>query len=121
VVWANAYAASNGLKLVYCLCINANLYIENKVPPVDMLLKHRCHIVVGTDSYSSNWQLSIASEIKALHQHFPHLPVETILQWASSNGAKALGWQDNLGSFEKRKKPGVVLIKPGLTSSVRLA
>lgn len=110
LVWANEYAATNGLKLVYCLCINANLYIENKVPPIDMLMKHNCHIVLGTDSYSSNCQLSIAKEMEAVHQHFPHIPVETILQWATSNGAKALGWGDELGSFEKGKRPGLVII-----------
>ncbi|MGB2703175.1 MAG: amidohydrolase family protein, partial [Chitinophagaceae bacterium] len=27
VIWANEYAAIHGLKLVYCVCINANLYI----------------------------------------------------------------------------------------------
>lgn len=118
VAWANEYAAANGLKLVYCLCINANLYIENKVPPVDMLLKHNCHIVLGTDSYSSNWQLSIASEIESIQKYFPHLSPETILQWATSNGVKALGMENNpiakgLGSFEKGKKPGVVLINEG--------
>lgn len=110
IVWANEYAASNGLKLVYCLCINANLYIENKVPPIDLLMKHNCHIVLGTDSYSSNWQLSIAKEIKSVCQYFPHIPEETILQWATFNGAKALGWQDDLGSFEKGKKPGMISI-----------
>ncbi len=110
VVWANEYAASNGLKLVYCLCINANLYIENRVPPIDMLMKHNCHIVLGTDSYSSNWQLNITKEMEAIQQHFPHIPVETILQWGTSNGAKALQMDSLLGSFEKGKKSGVILI-----------
>ena len=90
IIWANEYAAANGLKLVYCICINANLYIENKVPPIDLFIKHNCHIVLGTDSYSSNWQLSIVKEIEAVQKHFPHIPIETILQWATSNGAKAL-------------------------------
>ncbi len=120
VVWANEYASTNGLKLVYCLCINANLYIENKVPPIDMLMKHNCHIVLGTDSYSSNWQLSIAKEIESVHKYFPHIPVETILQWATSNGAKALGWEDELESFEKGKRPGVALIELELAKSKRL-
>jgi len=121
LIWANEYADKTGLKLVYCLCINANLYIENKVPPIDMLMKHNCHIVPGTDSYSSNWQLSIAKEIEAVHKHFPHIPFETILQWATSNGAKALGWGDELGSFEKGKKPGVVLSDNNFSFSKKLA
>ena len=121
VVWANEYAAATGLKLVYCICINANLYIENKVPPIEMLMKHNCHIVLGTDSYSSNWQLSIAKEVEAIHKHFPHIPIETILQWATFNGAKAFEWEDELGSFEKGKKPGIVLSDVNFTSSKKLA
>jgi cytosine/adenosine deaminase-related metal-dependent hydrolase len=120
VIWANEYAAVNGLKLVYCLCINANLYIENKVPPIDILMKHNCHIVLGTDRYSSNWQLSMAKEMEAIKKYFPHIPDETILQWATTNGAKALGWDDELGSFEKGKKPGVVSIKREFSESVRI-
>lgn len=120
IIWANGYAATTGLKLVYCLCINANLYIENKVPPVDLLMKHGCHIVLGTDSYSSNWQLSIAKEMQAIHQHFSHLPVETILQWATSSGAKALAWENELGVFEKGKKPGVTTLDPLFEQSKRI-
>lgn len=120
IVWANEYAAATGLKLVYCICINANLYIENKVPPIDLLMKHNCQIVLGTDSYSSNWQLSIAKEIESVHKHFPHIPLETILQWATSNGAKALERNDQLGSFEKGRNPGIVLLNPSLSVCSRL-
>ena len=120
LVWANEYAAANGLKIVYCLCINANLYIENKVPPIEMLMKHNCHIVLGTVSYSSNWQLSIAKEMEAIQKHFPHIPVETILHWATNSGAKALGWEDELGNFEKGNKTGVVLSDSNFLFSKRL-
>lgn len=119
IVWANAYAAANGLKLVYCLCINANLYIENKTPPVDLFLKHNCHVVLGTDSYSSNWQLSIAKEMQALLQHTT-LTQEQVLQMATSNGAAALQWDDVLGSFDKGKIPSVVLVANDFSSSVRI-
>ncbi len=121
MVWANEFAAATGLKLVYCLCVNANLYIENKVPPIDLLMKHNCHIVLGTDSYSSNWQLSIVREIEAIKKFFPHISEETLLQWATGNGAKALGWEDDLGSFKKGKKTGVVLISADYSNSKRLA
>ncbi|HLF46735.1 MAG TPA: amidohydrolase family protein, partial [Chitinophagaceae bacterium] len=109
------------LNLIWCLCINANLYIENKVPPIEMLMNHYCPLVLGTDSYSSNWQLSITKEMQSIQNNFPAIPLETILQWATINGAKALDWDDELGSFEKGKKPGVVLIEKDLSSSVKLA
>ena len=110
ILFAQQHAAAYGLHIVYCLCPNANVYIENTLPLVDLLLKHNCPIILGTDSYSSNWQLNMASEIKTLLQHFPQLPLATILQWATINGAKALGWQNELGSFEKGKQSGVVVL-----------
>jgi cytosine/adenosine deaminase-related metal-dependent hydrolase len=120
VVFAKDYADANGLKLVWCICVNANLYIENKVPPVEMLMKNNCPIVLGTDSYSSNWQLSIAKEIQSIKKNFPSLSLETILQWATINGAKALRWENELGSFEKGKTPGVTLLDATFQASKRI-
>jgi aminodeoxyfutalosine deaminase len=94
----------------FCLCANANLYIENRLPPVEMLLKNNCNIIVGTDSLASNHQLSILEELKTISKNFPRVNIEILLQWATINGAKALQMDNQLGSFEKGKKPGVVLI-----------
>lgn len=120
VIWAEAYATQNKLQLIWCICINANLYIENKLPPVEMLMRNHCRLVLGTDSYSSNWQLSICKEMQTLRTHFPSIPLETILQWATYSAAKALHWSDELGAFEKGRRPGVVLLSNDLESSQRL-
>ena len=119
IVWANQYAAQNGLNLVYCVCINANLYIENKAPHIELFQQQHCNLVLGTDSYSSNWQLSITKEIQSLLQHTT-VTAEQALQMATLHGAKALQWQDELGSFEKNKQPGIVLINTDFSASKRL-
>jgi cytosine/adenosine deaminase-related metal-dependent hydrolase len=97
----------------FCLCINANLYIERRLPPVELLLTNDCHIVLGTDSLASNHSLSIGDEMAAFRKHFPGIPVETLLTWATSNGARALGISDRYGSFGKGKRPGVVAVGDG--------
>ena len=97
-------------EFVFCLCINANQYIENKLPPVDLLMRNNCNIVIGTDSLASNHQLCVLSEIKTFSQNFPHIQLQDILTWATINGAKALKMDKYLGSFEIGKKPGIVLI-----------
>ena len=119
VQWANLYAKENGLQLVYCLCANANLYIENQLPPVAQFQQLGCELVLGTDSYSSNWQLSIAAEMKTLHEKAGISKAE-LLQMATSNGAKALRWNDVLGSFESGKQPGVVLLAEDFSKAERL-
>lgn len=96
-------------KYHYCLCINANQYISNAVPPIDLFRKNNCNIVLGTDSLASNHQLNILDELKTIRKYFTNIPLEEQLQWATLNGAKALGFE-HLGSFEKDKMPGIVLI-----------
>lgn len=97
-------------QLYLCLCPNANLFIENKLPPIELLIQHNCNIILGTDSYAGNSQLNIFEEIKTIQNNFPHIPFETILQWATLTGARALSIENKFGSFEKGKEPGVVLI-----------
>ena len=116
ILFAKKHATQYGLKIIYCLCPNANLYIENTLPPIDLLIKHECKIVLGTDSYSSNWQLNILSEIETITKYFPHIPLQTILQWATSNSAEAMGW-DDFGSFKKGKKPGIINLNENVLGS----
>ncbi len=104
----------------FCLCVNANLYIENVLPPVDLLRKNNSSIVLGTDSLASNWSLNILDEIKTIRKNFPAIPLEELLQWATSNGAKALQMDDEFGSFEKGKRPGVMLISNKLDQVQKL-
>jgi cytosine/adenosine deaminase-related metal-dependent hydrolase len=91
IQWANDYAQQAGISLVYCFCVNANLYIEDKLPPIGQFMKNNCPIVIGTDSYSSNTELKISHEISSIATRYPTIPIATILQWATKNGAEALG------------------------------
>jgi cytosine/adenosine deaminase-related metal-dependent hydrolase len=95
----------------WCLCPNANQYIEQTMPPVELLRSENANIVIGTDSYASNWSLSVLDELKIIQKHNPTIPISEMLQWATLNGARALQMDRHLGSFEKGKKPGVVLIE----------
>ena len=114
------FAKNCGRQLHWCLCPNANQYIIRQMPNIDLLMKHDCEIVLGTDSLASNHQLSILKEIKTIRQHFPSIGIETMLKWSTSNGAKALQMDSLLGSFEKGKKPGVILIDSIFETSKRI-
>jgi Cytosine deaminase and related metal-dependent hydrolases len=99
------------LKNVYwCLCPNANLYIENRLPNVGMLKAKGANICVGTDSLSSNHQLSILAELVTLRNNFPAIDWEELLRWGTYNGAEALQMQHVVGSIEAGKTPGIINI-----------
>jgi cytosine/adenosine deaminase-related metal-dependent hydrolase len=95
----------------WCLCPGSNMYIEKKMPPVEMLVAEGCEIVTGTDSLASNKRLSILSELKLLQQYFPSVGLEELLRWATINGARALCEDNKYGKIETGKKPGILLLQ----------
>ncbi|MBX2814777.1 MAG: amidohydrolase family protein, partial [Saprospiraceae bacterium] len=106
---------------------NANLYIENRLPDYQAFLESGSAVCLGTDSLTSNWQLSIFEEMKTIARFQSFVPLLKLIEWATTNGAKALGMEARLGSIEVGKTPGLNLITPNrhgtldhLSTSVRL-
>lgn len=94
----------------FALCPNSNLYLEDRLPDVSLMRENGVQICLGTDSLSSNWDLSMVAELYTLQQHFPQLELMDLVTWATLNGAEALGFDKKLGSFAVGKQPGVNLI-----------
>jgi cytosine/adenosine deaminase-related metal-dependent hydrolase len=97
-------------KTTWVLCPASNLYIENNLPDVNMFAELGAHVAVGTDSLSSNTNLSILQELKILDSTFPETGLQTLLRWATLNGAEALNLDSELGSFDTGKRPGMLLL-----------
>jgi len=95
----------------WATCPNANLYIENRLPHYRHFLDTEARVTIGTDSLTSNWQLSILEEMKTIARYQRYVPFEALLRWATLNGAQALGFDDTLGSLDVGKTPGVLLLE----------
>ena len=93
-----------------CLCVITNEYINNCTPNLKDFFKTNQNIVIGTDSLASNSCLNILAEIQTIHRLHNNISIENLLQFATLNGAKALGFENKFGSFENGKQPGVLLI-----------
>lgn len=105
------FISRQGRDVYLCICPKANLYIEGKLPKVLNFIPNPNRVIVGTDSLASNDTLSILEELKVLVEVNPNLEFLQVLQWATINGAEALGLEDTLGSIEIGKKPGLVLLE----------
>lgn len=94
----------------WVLCPNSNLYIEDRLPPIQLFREEKLNICIGTDSLASNHQLSVLAEMITLQKHFPELSLEELVQWGTFNGARALQIESKFGSFEPGKISGINLI-----------
>ena len=106
--------------MYWCICANANQYINGTIPNLEMLETYGCNIVVGTDSLASNHQLDLLAELLTIRKSYPDIGIEKLLLWCTNNGARALGLEEKLGSFERGKNPGVVVIDESLGNVRRL-
>ena len=103
-----AFAKNAPIDVYWCFCPNANEFIEGTQPDYALFLNEKC--TIGTDSYASNWSLSILDELKTISNKNPDIPLEKLIKWGTYNGAQFLGFHQ-LGSIEKGKSPGLNLIE----------
>lgn len=116
----NIRAAAQRGNCFLCLCPRSNMHIEKRLPPLDSLAASGLPLVIGTDSLASNSSLDMLEEMKMLSRHLPAISLAEITAWATINGARALGIEDEYGSIERAKAPGLVLIENAALDTMKL-
>lgn len=97
-------------RVFWVLCPRSNRYIENLLPDISGFDASGLTVCLGTDSLASNRNLSVLDEMKTIMEAAPQIAFDTVLEWATWNGACALGMEKNLGTIETGKNPGLVNI-----------
>lgn len=92
--------------LYWCLCPTSNRHISGLRPPVELLRRNGALICLGTDSPASNPAMSLFEEMRQLEE----VPLGELIAWATLHGARALGMEQELGSVEPGKRPGLCLL-----------
>ena len=91
----------------FVLCPAANWYIHRTLPNATVFARYPDRICIGTDSLASNTQLDIVHELTLLQENFG-LPSSLLLQWATSNGALALGLPEEEFRIGVGSKPRLI-------------
>ena len=112
----------NDVKVSHCPV--SNLKTVSGIAPVPKMISNSICVSLGTDSAVSNNSLDLFREMKfasLLHKFNSKnptlLPTQTTLDLATVNGAKALGFEKEIGSLEVGKKADLIsldLRKPNL-------
>lgn len=95
---------------------SSNLKLASGFTPVTAMIKKGLVLGLGTDGDSSNNNQDILEEIhlgslvnKALEEDPEALPALEAIRMATINGAKALGWEDEIGSLEEGKAADIAV------------
>jgi len=103
----------------------SNMKLASGIAPVPSMLEAGLKIGLGTDGCASNNNLDIFAEmdmVAKVHKVFDKSPVSCsagqVLHMATLQGARALGWDDAIGSLEVGKQADIIAIdtrRPHLT------
>jgi cytosine/adenosine deaminase-related metal-dependent hydrolase len=93
----------------FCLCPQANRYINNKIPDIALFLAYPDRVCIGTDSLAGNDALDLLSEISLLQTHKPFIPLTFWLKAITENPAHFLGIKSY--GLIPGSQSGVVLIQ----------
>ncbi|MBN2320203.1 MAG: amidohydrolase family protein [Acidobacteria bacterium] len=90
--------AGSHSSIVYCP--RSHAFFRHRRHPIRDLLDAGINVALGTDSLASNKTLSMLDELRFLYKERKDLKSEEIMQAATLNGAKALGFGNRLGTLK---------------------
>ena len=91
-------------------CPRSNKHVGVGSPPLESFYKAGLNVAIGTDSLASVSDLNIFSELFEARRIAPGIPARDLLQSATVNGARALGFGKNYGSIEPGKKASLITV-----------
>lgn len=107
--------AKAGASVCHCPC--SNLKLASGFSPIAHMMDLGINIAIGTDSVASNDKLDLLGETrlaamlgKAVSGEPTSMKVEDLLYAATMGGAKAIGWDDRIGSLEAGKDADIIAI-----------
>jgi aminodeoxyfutalosine deaminase len=103
-----AQIGASGATLV--TCPRGNIRTGAGEPPVDDFFRHGVRVAIGTDSLASVPDLNIFSELAELRRLAPAVPARALLESATINGARALGFEADFGSIEAGKRDSLISV-----------
>ena len=84
-------------------CPRSNGYTGAGLPPIRDFYESGVRIAIGTDSLASTPDLNVFAEVATLHALAPSVPAASLLESATIQGARALGFDADYGSIEPGK------------------
>ena len=99
-------------------CPESNLKLASGFCPVGKLIDAGVNVALGTDGAASNNDLDLFGELKtaallakAVADDASVLDAHAALRMATISGAKALGWDDQIGSLEAGKSADMIAVE----------
>jgi cytosine/adenosine deaminase-related metal-dependent hydrolase len=101
--------ATLGLTIVSCP--RSNEYVGVGAPPLEAFYAMDVDVAFGTDSLASAPDLNVFAELAEARRLAPRVPARQLLESATRIGARALGFENELGTIEPQKRASLIVVR----------
>jgi 5-methylthioadenosine/S-adenosylhomocysteine deaminase len=99
--------AARGCTLV--TCPRSNGYTGAGAPPIAEFYRSGVRVAIGTDSLASCADLNMFAELATMRALAPHVSPAALVESATIQGARALGFDADYGTIEPGKRADLVI------------
>jgi cytosine/adenosine deaminase-related metal-dependent hydrolase len=92
-------------------CPRSNIYVGVGAPPLEAFYAMDVDVAFGTDSLASAPDLNLFSELAEARRLAPRVPARKLLESATLVGARALGFERELGTIEAGKRASLIAVR----------
>jgi cytosine/adenosine deaminase-related metal-dependent hydrolase len=101
--------AASGATIV--TCPRSNRWTGAGTPPIDRFYASGVRVAVGTDSLASAPDLNVFAELATMRALAPQVPASALLDSATRQGARALGFDADYGTIEPGKRARLLMVE----------
>jgi len=100
-----------GIGCTLVSCPRSNVHVGVGSPPLEAFYECGVQVAIGTDSLASCPDLNVFAELATMRALAPDVPAARLLESATLTGARALGFEQELGSIEPGKRASLIAVE----------
>jgi cytosine/adenosine deaminase-related metal-dependent hydrolase len=101
----------HSLDMTVVACPRSNQYVGVGPPPLEAFYAMNVSVAFGTDSLASVQDLNLFSELAEARRIAPRVQARSLLESATRQGARALGFEEEFGTIEEGKRAQLIAVR----------
>jgi cytosine/adenosine deaminase-related metal-dependent hydrolase len=105
-----AFLAEHRQRMAVVFCPRSHAHFDHRPYPLLEMLAWGLRVILGTDSRASAPDTDMLAEMRWVAVQFPQLAPQRILELATLEAARALGWGEQLGALAPGRRADLVAV-----------
>jgi cytosine/adenosine deaminase-related metal-dependent hydrolase len=105
-----AFLGANASRMTVIHCPRTHQWFAHDPYPLETMLSAGVAVALGTDGRGSSPDLNLLAELRLAAEQHPAVGRDRILQMGTILGARALGWESQIGTLEPGKQADLAIV-----------